>query len=53
MLGLYLVGELTHMRNMCVGVAETGIKHRSPAKILNVTFLFSRFSLTKSAAKVI
>ena len=24
MLGLYLVGELTHMRSMCVGVAETG-----------------------------
>ena len=22
--GLYLVGELTHMRSMCVGVAETG-----------------------------
>ena len=24
-LGLYLVGELTHMRSMCVGVAETGV----------------------------
>ena len=23
-LRLYLVGELTHMRSMCVGVAETG-----------------------------
>ena len=26
MLGLYLVGELTHMRSMCVGVAETGVR---------------------------
>ena len=24
-LGFYLVGELTHMRSMCVGVAETGV----------------------------
>ena len=40
MLGLYLVGELTHMRSMCVGVAETGIEHRSPAKILKETFSF-------------
>ena len=42
MLGLYLVGvgayddphggELTHMRSMCVGVAETGGEHCSPAK---------------------
>ena len=24
-LRLYLVGELTHMRSMCVGVAETGV----------------------------
>ena len=47
LLGLYLVGELTHMRSMCVGVAETGIEHRSPAKILKETFLLSRFSLTK------
>ena len=38
LLGLYLVGELTHMRSMCVGVAETGIEHRSPAKILKETF---------------
>ena len=22
--GFYIVGELTHMRSMCVGVAETG-----------------------------
>ena len=36
-----------------VGVAETGGEHCSPAKILEETFLFSRFSLTKSAAKVI
>ena len=28
-LGLYLVGELTHMRSMCVGVAETGVAHLS------------------------
>ena len=32
MLELYLVGELTHMRSMCVGVAETGVAHISPAK---------------------
>ena len=24
-LEFYLVGELTHMRSMCVGVAETGV----------------------------
>ena len=35
-LRLYTVGELTHMRSMCVGVAETGVEHRSPAK--NHTF---------------
>ena len=33
------VGELTHMRSMCVGVSETGGEHRSPAKILKETFL--------------
>ena len=27
-----MVGELTHMRSMCVGVAETGGEHCSPAK---------------------
>ncbi len=27
-----MVGELTHMRSMCVGVAETGVEHCSPAK---------------------
>ena len=32
MLELYLVGELTHMRSMCVGVAETGVGHLSPKK---------------------
>ena len=32
-LGLYLVGGLTHMRSMCVGVAETGVN----------TFLFLSF----------
>ena len=37
-LGFYIVGELTHMRSMCVGVAETGVEHCSPAKILKVTF---------------
>ena len=31
-LWLYRVGELTHMRSMCVGVAETGVEHCSPAK---------------------
>ena len=35
----YLVGELTHMRSMCVGVSEAGGEHRSPAKILKETFL--------------
>ena len=31
-LGFYLVGGLTHMRSMCVGVAETGVAHLSPLK---------------------
>ena len=92
MLEFYLVGELTHMRSMCVGVAETEYtkshqrersypfshrrRHRgdraavflavdgtltlirrgdqwSPAMIHKDTSLLSRFSLTKSAAKVI
>ena len=43
---------LTHMRSMCVGVAETGVEHRSPAKKHEETFPFSRFLVTKSAAKV-
>ena len=43
-----MVGELTHMRSMCVGVAETGVEHRSPAKILKETFLLSYFSVRKS-----
>ena len=34
-----MVGELTHMRSMCVSVAETGVEHCSPAKILKETFL--------------
>ena len=34
-----MVGELTHMRSMCVGVAETGVEHCSPAKNHKVTFL--------------
>ena len=33
-----MVGELTHMRSMCVGVAETGVEHCSPAKNHKVTF---------------
>ena len=47
-LRLYTVGELTHMRSMCVGVAETGVEHFSPAKNHKVTFLLSYFSVTKS-----
>ena len=43
-----MVGELTHMRSMCVGVAETGGEHCSPAKILKETFLLSYFCVTKS-----
>ena len=39
---------LTHMRSMCVGVAETGVEHCSPAKNHKVTFLLSYFSVTKS-----
>ena len=42
-----MVGELTHMRSMCVGVAETGVEHRSPAKKHKETFLLSYFSVTK------
>ena len=30
---------LTHMRSMCVGVAETGVEHCSPAKKHEETFL--------------
>ena len=37
-LWLYRVGELTHMRSMCVGVAETGVEHRSPARYLRKLF---------------
>ena len=39
-LGFLLVGELTHMRSMCVGVAETGVEHRSPAMRHKDTFSF-------------
>ena len=39
-LRLYTVGELTHTRSVCVGVAETGVEHCSPAKKHNVTFSF-------------
>ena len=38
-LGFCMVGELTHMRSMCVGVAETGVEQCSPAKNHKVTFL--------------
>ena len=59
MLEFYLVGELTHMRSMCVGVAETGVgayddpllsrgEHCSPAKKHKDTFLFWYFCVTKS-----
>ena len=58
LLGLYLVGELTHMRSMCVGVAETGVGASTtrylvganivrPRRYLKKLFFFSRFSLTK------
>ena len=40
---------LTHMRSMCVGVAETGVEHCSPAKKHEETFPFSRFLVTKSS----
>ena len=33
---------------MCVGVAETGVEHCSPAKILKETFPLSYFCMTKS-----
>ena len=39
---------LTHMRSMCVGVAETGVEHCSPAKKHEVTFIFSYLCVTKS-----
>ena len=48
MLGLYLVGELTHMRSMCVGVAETGVGASTTRTIHNATFLLSRFCMPKS-----
>ena len=43
LLGLYLVWELTHMRSMCVGVAETGVGASTTRTIHNATFLLSRF----------
>ena len=46
-----MVGELTHMRSMCVGVAETGVEHRSPAKNHKVTFLIMFFSLVRKERK--
>ena len=51
MLEFYLVGELTHMRSMCVGVAETGVEHCSPAKNHKETFSLSYFCMTKSTIK--
>ena len=36
------------MRSMCVGVAETGVEHCSPAKKHEETFIFSYFCVTKS-----
>ena len=36
------------MRSMCVGVAETGVEHCSPAKNHKVTFTLSYFCMTKS-----
>ncbi len=39
---------LTHVRSMCVGVAETGAEHCSPAKKHEETFIFSYFCVTKS-----
>ena len=49
--GFYIVGELTHMRSMCVGVAETGVEHCSPAKNHKVTFLIVFFSLVRKERK--
>ena len=46
-----MVGELTHMRSMCVGVAETGVEHRSPAKNHKETFLIMFFSLVRKERK--
>ena len=51
MLGFYIVGELTHMRSMCVGVAETGVEHCSPAKNHKETFLIVFFSLVRKERK--
>ena len=50
-LGFLLVGELTHMRSMCVGVAETGVEHRSPAKNHKVTFLLLALLSDKKRGK--
>ena len=47
---------LTHMRSMCVNSLDDPRgrgEHCSPAKNHKVTFLLSRFLVTKSAAKVI
>ena len=49
-LGFYIVGELTHMRSMCVNSLDDPHgrgKHRSPAKNHKETFLLSYFCMTK------
>ena len=44
-LGLYLVGELTHMRSMCVGVAETGVgAYDDPRRYLKKLFSSRAFA---------
>ena len=47
-IAIFEPGGLTHMRSMCVGVAETGVEHRSLAKKHKETFLLSYFSVKKS-----
>ena len=43
-LGLYLVGELTHMRSMCVGVAETGVgAFDDPRRNMKKLFFYRTF----------
>ena len=45
MLKFYLVGELTHMRSMCVGVAETGVGAADdPRRIIKKLFFIVLFS---------
>ncbi len=47
MLGLYLVGELTHMRSMCVGVTETGVGASTTRYLVGANIVRPRRNIKK------